>query len=181
MLTKSEIASRLETMCSDLCVYVQALSFERFIEQPVEEWSAAGYLMHLILSVKAVAKGFQTSPNALERLFGRAAAPSRSYDTLTPIYQAALNAGANAPASMTPVNYRVPDDVTDLQAYLVGEWLKGNERLVATLDSWPEADLDSYILPHPLMGNFTLREMLYFTLYHNQYHLRDIQRVTGAE
>ena len=181
MLTKTEIAARLETTCSDLCAYVQALSPDRFAQQPAEEWSGAGYLEHLILSVKATAKGFQTAPEALERLFGRAAAPSRSYDALTTFYQAGLAAGANAPANITPVNYRIPDEVTDLKTYLLGEWIKGNERLITALDNWPEADLDAYVLPHPLMSNLTLREMLYFTLHHNQHHLGDIQRVTGSD
>ena len=32
-------------------------------------------------------------------------------------------------------------------------------------------DLDKYVLPHPLLGKVTLREMLYFTIHHNEHHL----------
>ena len=36
-------------------------------------------------------------------------------------------------------------------------------------------DLDVYILPHPLLGKVTLREMLYFTIHHNEHHLELLQ------
>ncbi len=49
------------------------------------------------------------------------------------------------------------------------------------VDSFSEAQLDALILPHPLLGKLTLREMLYFTIYHVQHHekqaLHNIQRV----
>ena len=37
-----------------------------------------------------------------------------------------------------------------------------------------EEDLDNYILPHPLIGKTTIREMLYFTIYHVQHHHKAI-------
>ncbi|QLH34686.1 MAG: DinB family protein [Cyclobacteriaceae bacterium] len=43
-------------------------------------------------------------------------------------------------------------------------------RLAAKLNRFSEAELDLYILPHPLLGKLTLREMIYFTCYHVQHH-----------
>ena len=37
-------------------------------------------------------------------------------------------------------------------------------------DSFSEKQLDTFILPHPLLGKLTLREMLYFTIYHAEHH-----------
>ena len=34
-----------------------------------------------------------------------------------------------------------------------------------------EHKLDRCILPHPLLGKLTLREMIYFTIYHMEHHL----------
>jgi hypothetical protein len=34
--------------------------------------------------------------------------------------------------------------------------------------------LDLLILPHPLLGKLTLREMLYFTLYHVEHHEKQV-------
>jgi hypothetical protein len=47
---------------------------------------------------------------------------------------------------------------------------------------WREADLDRYLLPHPLLGKLTLREMLHFTLYHNYHHVQSVAtRLRGAQ
>ena len=42
--------------------------------------------------------------------------------------------------------------------------------LVSTTEKWQENDLDRYQLPHPLLGKLTIREMLYFAIYHNLRH-----------
>jgi hypothetical protein len=42
--------------------------------------------------------------------------------------------------------------------------------------NYSESDLDTYILPHPLLGKLTLREMLYFTTYHVQHHQELIKK-----
>jgi len=39
-----------------------------------------------------------------------------------------------------------------------------------------EAALDKYILPHPLLGKLTLREMLYFTAYHVAHHKQLVEK-----
>ena len=44
------------------------------------------------------------------------------------------------------------------------------DKLVTKLDELTENELDKYIFPHPLLGKLTLREMLYFTIYHVRHH-----------
>ncbi len=46
--------------------------------------------------------------------------------------------------------------------------------LVGKIPGWSEAALDRYRLPHPLLGKLTVREMLFFTLYHNAHHLDQV-------
>jgi hypothetical protein len=38
------------------------------------------------------------------------------------------------------------------------------------MDKFSEAQLDEYVLPHPILGKLTIREMLYFTIYHATHH-----------
>ena len=51
-------------------------------------------------------------------------------------------------------------------------WHGAHEALVAQVARWPEPAFDRYRLPHPLLGKLSVREMLFFTLYHNAHHLR---------
>lgn len=44
--------------------------------------------------------------------------------------------------------------------------------LVAALGAWAERALDRYRLPRPALGTLTMREMRYFTLYHELHHMQ---------
>ncbi len=56
----------------------------------------------------------------------------------------------------------------------MGHWNQSSDDLLAAMDRWRDSDLDRLRLPHPLLGKLTVREMLYFTLYHNAHHARRI-------
>jgi hypothetical protein len=47
-------------------------------------------------------------------------------------------------------------------------------QLASSIGRWREEDLDYYRLPHPLLGKLTVREMLFFTVYHNYHHPRSL-------
>jgi len=49
-------------------------------------------------------------------------------------------------------------------------WQKVAAGLDAVLERWDDKRLDRYQLPHPVLGKLTVREMLFFTLYHNKHH-----------
>jgi len=44
------------------------------------------------------------------------------------------------------------------------------KRLKQLLEKFQENQLDEILLPHPILEKITLREMLYFTIYHAEYH-----------
>jgi len=61
-----------------------------------------------------------------------------------------------------------------------GKLIKRLSKLSSALSkkalSQSEQNLDTYILPHPLLGKITMREMLYFTADHVQHHQKIIER-----
>jgi hypothetical protein len=60
-------------------------------------------------------------------------------------------------------------------AELLARWQRVNQRLRAAVQTWPERDLDRIQLPHPILGNLTAREMLFFTIYHGHHHIAATQ------
>ena len=52
--------------------------------------------------------------------------------------------------------------------------------LVTEVERWSERAMDRYRLPHPLLGQLTVREMLFFTLYHNVHHIHVVARRLSA-
>src|SRR4029078_11685614 len=53
------------------------------------------------------------------------------------------------------------------------------------LGKWSERALDRWRVPHPAMGPLTVREMAFFTLYHNTHHVfgaaRRLETQVGGE
>lgn len=56
---------------------------------------------------------------------------------------------------------------------------KAGRTLVEALRKWNEKSLDKLRLPHPLLGKLTVREMTFFTLYHDRHHLRSVRQRTS--
>lgn len=179
--SRNEYARRLGQIGQNISDAVAAMTPEDFARSSGEVWSAAGYLKHLILSVKPFAKALSLPHDQLQGLFGKPDHASRSYEEIVALYTARLAEGARAEDNppVVPTTYRMPEGINDEQAYLLNVWRDTTRRLLTAINEWQETDLDAYQLPHPAIGLLTLREMLSFTLHHNTNHWQDIVR-TGT-
>ena len=80
---------------------------------------------------------------------------------------------------VTPMFYRFPEGTVNARVFLLQSWEDANQRLIAATNGWTESELDTLQMPHPAIGMVTLREMLFFTIYHNTLHWHDIQHAGG--
>lgn len=153
-----------------------SMSEDRFYEGSAESWSGADYLKHLILSVKPFAKGLNLPRERLAQMFGTADRPSLTSAQFVERYDAVIAAGARAEMNpaILPVGYRIPEGVSDTRDYLLETWRDAAQRVSTALESWSEEDLDRYQMPHPAVGDTTIREWLYFMVHHTGVHSRDI-------
>jgi len=137
-----------------------------FFFQPGNTWSAAQNLEHLIMSTRPLASAMRL-PKGTFRVFGNIYRSVYDYDTLVSKYRDKLRQqGAQAPARYTPQGTNTRE-----KEALYTEWKSATQRLIDRMDKWSEEELDSYLIPHPLLGRIAIREMLYFTIYHTQHHL----------
>jgi len=132
------------------------------------KWSPAQQAEHLVKSVRPVTLAFRLPKFLLPLLFGRSNRPSRSFEELVAKYHARLAAGGTASRPFVP---GVPRNLPGVYRRL------GNtvDALCRGVDRFSETELDILILPHPLLGKLTLREMLYFTAYHAKHHLLAVE------
>lgn len=179
--SKNDLIEQLRAIQQSLADSVQKMSSQEFNAGTDVSWSASGYLQHLILSVKPFAKALKLPPDQIEKLFGQPDHPSRSYAEVVKIYKARLGEGIRAEdfTPVTPITYRFPEGTEDRQRYLVETWNDSNNRLLEALGQWSEEDLDTHQIPHPAIGLITVREMLFFTVYHNTLHWHDIEEAPG--
>lgn len=174
--SKAQIIDHLQQIHQSIRQTVADMPEDKLFAGTTEQWSPADYLKHLIIANKPFAKGLMMPHDQLGEMFGKSDNGSMSYDELVGIYQNLINEGLRAELapSVTPVNYRMPEGVTDVKTYLIETWDDANQRIVNALEGWSEDDLDTYRTPHPAIGVITVREMLYFTIHHNRLHGNDI-------
>lgn len=181
--SKPEIVIRLRHVQRDLSDTVHTMSAVQFEAGTPQSWSPADYLKHLLLSVKPFAKALSFPPDALKRRFGEITRPPLPYAEVEAKYRARLAEGIRAEdyAAVMPVTFRLPEGTTDLRTTLVDLWDEAHERLFTGLEQWSEADLDTVQMLHPAVGAISVREMLFFTLFHNALHTRDIAAAVSAK
>ena len=100
------------------------------------------------------------------------------YADLRDHYVAAIHAGGQATGTYVP-QVEAPPDAEQAKRDLLDKWYEVAARIPKALQGWTEAQLDKYTLPHPLIGKITVREMLFFTLYHNLLHANEARTFLG--
>ena len=134
-----------------------------------QKWTAGQQLDHIIKSVAPVNQAFMLPGFMLKLSFGKANRPSRTYDQLVEKYQGKLKEGGRAPGRFVPASISVSE-----RAALISKLEKLVASLSARVEGFSEKQLDLLILPHPLLGKLTLREMIYFTIYHAGHHEKQV-------
>ncbi len=162
-MTKQEIQRSLIENYAAFTEHLRRMP-DNLVHQAAEgKWSPAMQAEHLVKSVSPVTLTFLLPKFVLPLVFGKANRPSRTYDELIAKYKLKLSEGGRASKPFIP---EVPENLSEVCERL--------EKSVATLcnrtESFSETQLDRMILPHPLLGKLTLREMLYFTAYHARHH-----------
>jgi len=169
-----EIQQRLKANHKEFCDLIASLNEKDFLLAANGKWTAGQQLDHIYRSVSAVTLGL-TLPKFVIRLYvGKANRPSKDYDALVAKYKLKLQAGGKAGGRFIPKPV-TPENKTRLNEKL----LRSVDSLCKKIDKYDEKQLDFYILPHPLLGKLTVREMLYFTIYHVQHHQQQTLKNLG--
>ena len=166
-MDKAQIAQKLVTRHKNFIATLSSLSDEDFQRRPREKWTAGQQLEHIIKSAKPVDMAFGPPIFVLKMKFGLSNRPSKTYEKLVGNYLRVLDKNKDyvLPERFAP--NEIPFQYKEKKLKKLENLI---QKLVSRLKRFTEEDLDPYILPHPVMGKLTLREMLYFTIYHVQHH-----------
>jgi hypothetical protein len=169
ILSKEEILKELKMMSNKFSSFCSTISDEIFFRQPIEKWSVAQNVTHLITSANMTKLAYRL-PKFIVRLYsGKPNRPSRSYDELAAKYKLKLEQGGRASGRFVAK----PVLAKDGKENILLAFNTAMEKLEnAILKNWNDQQLDKYLAPHPLLGKLTLRELCYFTIYHTEHHLK---------
>ncbi|MBK7650049.1 MAG: DinB family protein [Flammeovirgaceae bacterium] len=164
-MTQQELIDKLKENHTVFTDYINSLTAEEFMLSRNEKWTAGQQLDHIRLSVKPVNQALAMPKLGLKAMFGKANRPSKSYDELVTKYKLKLQEGGVATSRFIPTEVTIEQREKLIKSVndVVG-------KLCKQLLDYSEKNLDELILPHPLLGKLTLREMMYFTIYHVVHH-----------
>jgi hypothetical protein len=175
-MTKEEIKHKLRENHKAFADFIVSLSDHDLLFTENGKWTAGQQLDHIYRSVAALNKGMALPKFIIKMYVGKANRSSKDYDALVAKYKLKLEAGGRATGRF------IPQPVSPEQKIIVKEkLLKAIDSLCRKIDRYDEKQLDYYILPHPLLGKLTVREMLYFTIYHAEHHQNNTLRNLGQQ
>lgn len=172
MENKQFIESELKAQFEFLFTVFEKLPKEKLVSGSPQKWSAIMQLDHLIKSTRAVNRGLVIPKFLFPLITGKLKRNAFSYIEIVEMYTKKLEAGAKATGGYLP-NKKTINDLPKL----IGEFNKEQLRMIENLKIWSEADLDKYVMPHPIIGKISVREMLFFTIYHIQHHTKSVQKL----
>jgi hypothetical protein len=175
---REDLIAALRCAESDGNAYWNAFPMDEFFARIGDAWSPAENVRHLSKSMRPVAKALTTPRLFLRVLFGSPRRASVSFDELVGRYKKLLDEGGKA-GRFSP-SAHAETDLAAWRTRIMNEHHAAHEQLMTAIERWPEKKLDRYQLPHPLLGKLTVREMLFFTLYHEGHHREVVRRRKAA-
>ncbi|PTM08269.1 MAG: DinB family protein [Bacteroidetes bacterium] len=171
-MNKEAIAELLEEKHRTLFNWLEAQDVENWQTGPEGKWTAGQQTLHLLQSIKPLNNAMSMPKFILKYKFGKANRDVREYDAIVKRYQERLEEAKGITFGPSR-NMKIPND--DDKHYLLNRLKVENKKLQHKINKWKDKDLDTLILPHPLMGKMPVREIVMWTAYHVEHHTKILQ------
>lgn len=171
MKSKAQIITELKQSFNELLETAGKVPEESYNLPKDNKWSTGENIQHLVTSTKMTRLPFSLPKPFVRLLYGKPNRASKTFDGLVHKYQTKLQEGGKASGPYVPKKRVYRKD--ELHQKLKTE----GDKLVSAIEKTKEEHLDEYVIAHPLLGKISLRELCYFTIYHNQHHCETIREV----
>ena len=164
-MNKQAIIELVKSKYDSFIEYMGDLTAEEYVFSYQRKWSAGQQLEHIVLCIAPLVQVFSMGSVGIKQYFGLADQPRRTYDVLLKDYLGKLEEGGKAPERYVPETaaYDQRLEACGILKQMIGE-------LCLKIERYSEEELDTLAIPHPLLGNLSVREMLYNAIYHVQHH-----------
>jgi len=172
-MNKILLSENLNRICKEINNWLLAHNDDEFeISKRDGKWTTGQHLKHLIKSTLAVNQGLQIPKEMLKAQFESVERSELDFEQLKLKYTEKLAEGpVRAPKSFAPGDIKNADKYDLLQDFETAK-----QQMLKTVESWSETELSELVLPHPLIGKLTIREMIMFTIYHTEHHLNILKK-----
>lgn len=166
-MTKQELIMTFIRNHQETIGYINNLDDQQFVCRYNNKWTAGQHLQHIFLTIVPFPKVLASKEFILEK-FGKINRLTWDYETVLENY---FKTSLKAPEQFIPQDEITPDQKSKIISDIRTE-LENIERL---FNNYSEEELDTFVLPHPLLGKLTIREMFYLMAYHPIHHQKQIE------
>ena len=168
-----EIADLLETKHQELFTWLENQPQENWELGPEKKWSTGQHIQHLADSLQLLNNALSYPKIFLKYKFGTCNRAPRDYNTLAENYQ--QNLLENQEKART-FNQKLKKPTLKQRVRLLAKLQIQQKKLQYKTNHISEKRLDTLLIPHPLMGKMTMREIIMWTAYHTEHHTKNLKK-----
>ena len=172
-MDKKAITNLLEEKHQNLFNWLEKHDDEKWQKGPEGKWTTGQHTLHLLQSIKMLNKGLSYPKFLLKYKFGKANREVRDYNTVINRYQERLK-NVDTSAIFKPSQHMKVPAINEKPS-IINTLQNENKKLQSKLNTISDKNLDTLILPHPLMGKMPLREIIMWTAHHVEHHTNTLK------
>ena len=173
-MNKKELIEKLYIEKDSLINFINSIDEKSFTYKPsIEKWSCAEQAVHLITSTGSSILPYKLPGFLVKLLFVTYKQNIKSYDELVALYNSKLNNGAKASGKYANTDKAKSYDKKSITSKLDNTY----KNFIQAVEKCEDAKLDRCQVPHPLLGKISLRDLIYFTIYHTAHHTENMKEM----
>jgi hypothetical protein len=171
-MKKNEIVNLLEIKHQNLFDWLEKQPDHNWEKGPKEKWTTGQHVLHLFNSIKLLNKALSYPKFILKYKFGISNRETRSYDVVANKYHEKLIKHQDKSKAF---NNSLKTPTLSERKRLIVTFQIQKKKLQFKTSKWTDKDLDTLLIPHPLMGKMTVREIIMWTAHHTEHHTNTLK------
>lgn len=169
---KDEIADLLEEKYHTLLDWLEVQDEEKWTQGPEGKWTTGQQALHLLQSIIPLNNALSMPKFLLRYRFGKTNQVVSNYDVIVDRYLKHFNA-AEGKAFEGSRKLKIPK-IED-KTYILTRLQVESKKLQYKARKITDENLDTLVLPHPVMGKMPIREILMSNAYHVEYRIKILE------
>ena len=176
-MKKDAIIDLLEQKHQILFEWLESQPKENWEKGPDNKWTLGQQILHLTNSLQVLNNALSYPKFILKYKFGTCNRPTRDYKTITKKYHEKLIDNKD---KAVIYNSTLKKPSLKEREHLLNRLQIQNKKLQYKIRKISDVNLDTLVIPHPLLGKMTIREICMWTAHHTEHHT-EILTMTYAE
>jgi hypothetical protein len=170
-MKKEAIVNLLEEKHQVLFDWLKNQPDDNWNKSPDGKWTVGQQILHLVNSLQALNTALSYPRFFLKYKFGLCNREPRNYRTIVEKYQQKLLENKDKTRAF---NQNLKKPLQKDRERLITKLQIQNKKLQYKIKKISDVNLDTLVIPHPLMGKMTIREIIMWTAHHTEHHTESL-------